>query len=86
MEECENLAKCPFFKTYQDDPNYSIALEGFAKHYCRGDMQEQCVRKKVSKALGGPDKVPVNMMPDGRSLPETSSEDWPDNVKELISG
>lgn len=85
MEECENLEKCRFVKEFRDNPNYKLALEGFVNHYCKGDKQEDCVRKKISKELGGPDKVPDNMMPNGRALPGTSDSDWPDNVKQILT-
>lgn len=84
MADCENLAKCAFFKTYETDENRKLALTGLANLYCKGAKQDQCIRKKVSKALGGPDKVPVNMMPDGHPLSGTSSDDWSEEVKSAM--
>ena len=57
---------------------------GFVRAYCKGDKQDECIRKKVSKALGGPHKVPVNMMPTGMPLFGTTRKDWPDEVKALL--
>jgi len=75
MVECENLTKCEFFKRYQNDEDKKYALMGFVRAYCKGDKQDECVRKKVSKALGGPDKVPTNMMPSGLALFGTTKKD-----------
>ncbi|MBN2603111.1 MAG: hypothetical protein JXA91_03145 [Candidatus Thermoplasmatota archaeon] len=41
--------------------------------------------KKVSMALGGPDKVPANMMPNGSPLTGTTSDGWSDDVKNVLS-
>jgi len=84
MTECENLATCAFFKKYQSDPSIQIALKGFVSRYCKGEEQHNCVRKKVSKALGGPDKVPINMMPNGMPLNGTTREGWPDTVLAVV--
>ena len=46
MGDCVNLEKCEFFKQYQKDEDKKYALIGFVRSYCRGDKQEQCVRKK----------------------------------------
>ncbi|MBN1155990.1 hypothetical protein JXA85_00095 [Candidatus Woesearchaeota archaeon] len=81
MADCEKLATCAFFKEYQEDESKKLALAGLANMYCRGDKQDVCVRKKVSKALGGPVNVPVNMMPNGQPLAGTSSDGWSDAVK-----
>ena len=83
MGDCENLEKCEFFKRYQNDEDKKYALMGFVRTYCQGNKQDECVRKKVSKALG-PDKVPVNMMPTGSPLFGTDKKDWPDEVKALL--
>jgi hypothetical protein len=82
MTDCENLGTCAFFKAYTNDENLKLALQGFVSLYCKGGKQGQCVRKKVSKALGGPQHVPVNMMPNGLPLAGTTSADWPQNVKD----
>lgn len=84
MEECQNLEKCSFFKEYEQDERMQPALEGFIRLYCRGREQDYCVRKKVSKALGGPAAVPVNMKPNGKPKIGTSSEDWPEKVKAIV--
>ena len=84
MPDCANLATCSFFRKYETDENLKIALQGFINRYCKGDMQDECVRKKVSKALGGPQKVPTNMMPNGMPLSGTSRDDWSAEVKQVL--
>jgi len=84
MADCENLATCAFFKVYENDESKKMALQGFINIYCKGDKQHVCLRKKVSKALGGPDKVPTNMMPNGRPLAGTSSDSWSQDVKNQL--
>jgi hypothetical protein len=84
MSDCANLSKCAFFKQYENLENKKLALRGFVRTFCKGDKQGECVRKKVSKALGGPDKVPLNMMPNGLPLAGTSKEEWSAEVKALI--
>jgi hypothetical protein len=84
MSDCANLEKYAFFKQYQNDDDKKYALMGFVRSYCRGDKQDMCVRKKVSKTLGGPDKVPLNMMPTGLPLFGTTKKDWPEEVKALL--
>ena len=84
MPDCTNLSNCAFFKNYEQDETKKLALQGFINKYCKGSMQDQCVRKKISQALGGPDKVPVNMMPNGAPLLGTTSNNWPDEVKEVL--
>ena len=78
--ECANLATCAFFKKYQSDEKMKMALQGFINRYCKGPEQDKCVRKKISKSLGGPEKVPVNMMPNGMPLSGTSRDNWPEEV------
>ena len=84
MGDCENLKTCAFFKTYENNPNIEAALKGFVSMYCKGPKQDQCIRKKVSKALGGPQNVPTNMMPNGMPLQGTSRDNWPDQVKQVL--
>lgn len=84
MTECANLATCAFFKKYQSDANMQMALYGFINRYCKGKEQDKCIRKKISKALGGPDKVPTNMMPNGMPLAGTLKDDWPDEVLAVV--
>ena len=84
MGVCENLGTCEFFKTYEKEPDRQVALKGFVNIFCKGDKQDQCVRKKVSKALGGPNFVPINMMPNGIPLNGTTRDNWSDQVKEII--
>lgn len=84
MQECANLAICAFFKTYENDESKKLALQGFINKYCKGDQGNRCIRKKISNALGGPHKVPVNMMPNGSPLADTTKDDWSDEVKALL--
>lgn len=84
MADCEKLATCAFFKEYENDPARKLALKGFVNLFCKGDMQAECIRKKIS-ALGGPEKVPVNMMPNGKPLSGTSDASWPEEVRNIIS-
>ena len=84
MTECANLSTCAFFKKYEQDANMKLALGGFITKYCKGEMQNQCVRKKVSQQLGA-QNVPVNMMPNGSPLTGTSSDDWSSEVKNIIN-
>jgi hypothetical protein len=85
MPDCANLSTCAFFKHYEQDETKKLAIQGFITKYCKGSMQEYCVRKKVSQELGGPDKVPVNMMPNGAPLVGTTSDNWPNEVKEVLA-
>ena len=84
MADCEKLSGCAFFKEYQKDENKKLALEGLANKFCRGDKQNECIRKKVSKALGGSDKVPVNMMPNGLPLSGTTMDSWSEEVRQAM--
>ena len=84
MKFCESLENCPLFRRYQRDENKKYALIAFIKAYCKGEKQAECVRKKVSKALGGADKVPTNMMPSGLPVFGTLKDNWPDEVKALL--
>ena len=82
VSECQNLEKCNFFQVYQYEKKR--ILKGFISLYCKGEYQDKCLRKKVSKALGGPKFVPSNMMPNGLPLVGTNDLDWPSNLKEII--
>ncbi len=84
MSECQNLTKCKFFQNYENEEKLRLALGGFVRVFCKGEKQESCVRKKVSKALGGADKVPVNMMPNGFPLSGTDSSKWSNEVNEIV--
>ena len=83
--DCENLAKCGFFafvSTYNPETG-KAATEGFVLRYCKGESSGLCVRKIVSKALGGPQRVPDNMLPNGYPLAGTKDAQWSDAVKTL---
>ena len=84
MKFCESLENCSSFRRYRRDENKKYALIAFIKAYCKGEKQAECVRKKVSKAPGGSDKVPTNMMPSGLPVFGTLKDNWPDEVKALL--
>ena len=84
MPDCANLSTCAFFKKYEQDEAMKLALQGFINKYCKGGMQDQCVRKKVSQVLGA-QNVPVNMMPNGAPITGTTSTDWSEEVKNVLS-
>jgi len=84
MKFCESLENCSLFRRYRSDENKKYALIAFIKAYCKGEKQAECVRKKVSKALGGSDKIPTNMMPSGLPVFGTLKDNWPDEVKALL--
>lgn len=81
MSECANMGNCSFFVTYGKDQDMSLAIGGFIRIYCKGEKQERCVRKKVSETLGGPERVPANMLPNGLAMSGTSMHDWPEEAK-----
>ncbi|MBN2040336.1 MAG: hypothetical protein JW864_09860 [Spirochaetes bacterium] len=85
MEDCKNLANCSFFKKYEQEEWLHDALKGYVNLYCKGKKQDHCIRKKVSKVLGGPEHVPVNMKPNGQPIIGTTDADWSDEVKKIIS-
>lgn len=85
MGECPNLASCGFFNKYKNNEELKWAVKSYMNNYCKGDLQEYCVRKKVSKALGGPDKVPDNMKPDGNPVPGTTNDNWNAQAKEIAN-
>ncbi|HUK50404.1 MAG TPA: hypothetical protein VLV18_05160 [Terriglobales bacterium] len=83
--ECENLAKCKFFSFISTSPQGQSAAAGFVAKYCKGDYATSCVRRKVSKAFGGPQDVPDNMLPNGFPLGGTTTNNWSDVVKGITS-
>lgn len=80
MTDCENLAYCPFFKDASKEEKY----KGFIDMFCKGDKQDKCIRKKVAKALGGPENVPANMIPNGSPLLGTDDSTWSDDVINVL--
>jgi len=78
--ECENLAKCQFFKYSESSNSKRLALRGFVNMYCRGARQETCIRKKVCNIMGGAEYVPENMMPNGMAISGTSNAKWSEEV------
>ncbi|HMK47281.1 MAG TPA: hypothetical protein VK436_11705 [Methanocella sp.] len=86
VEACDRLDKCPFVQVYGKDEKRKYAIIGFINAYCKGDKQGACIRKKVSKELGGPEKVPKNMMPTGLPISGTTVGEWPENVLNIVKG
>jgi hypothetical protein len=84
MTDCEKLSTCEFMKVYSNEESRKLALAGFVRTFCKGPDQNGCLRKKVSKELGGSDRVPKNMMPTGRPLSGTTDEKWSEDVKRII--
>ena len=63
MQQCELLAKCGFFKKYQEAKN--LACKGFINKYCKGSDMDECKRKAYRKEHGEPpadDMMPNGMM------------------------
>ncbi len=85
MGECLHFEKCSFFTVKPKDQIQEMAMEGFRRTYCKGPAQDVCIRKSVGAALGGPHKVPPNMLPTGQALRGTCSSDWPGEVLEALA-
>jgi hypothetical protein len=85
MGDCNNIARCTFFDIKAKDRMQQLALKGFMKLYCMGPKQDQCLRRFVGKSLGGPDKIPCSMMPNGHPLTGSNDSDWPLDVKALLA-
>lgn len=61
MADCEMLPKCAFFNKHaRENP---LVCEGLARLYCRGNLQDDCERKRVRMATGQP--PPDDMLPNG---------------------
>ncbi len=84
MTDCEKLSTCEFMKVFSNDDSRKLALAGFVRAYCKGDNQNICFRKIVSKELKGSEHVPKNMMPTGRPLSGTKDDSWSEDVKIVI--
>jgi hypothetical protein len=84
MADCQNMKVCSFFIAYGAKHENKTAVAGFVRLYCRGERQDQCVRKAVSKALGGPHTVPANMLPNGLPMTGTTDKDWSDDIKKAV--
>ncbi len=61
MQTCELLAKCGFFKKYQETKD--LACKGFINKYCKGPDMNECSRKAYRKEHGAPPSD--DMMPNG---------------------
>ena len=84
MTNCPNIPACSFFLEYGDSEGHKAAVSGFVRLYCNGDLQDKCVRKAVSKALGGPHMVPPNILPSGYPVSGTDDSTWSPRVKEIV--
>jgi hypothetical protein len=62
VPDCVYLSTCIIFERFRVEGSESVWIGG----YCRGPMQEECVRKKLRDA-GKP--VAVTMLPNGQNLP-----------------
>lgn len=85
MADCTNISVCSFFIVYGARDGNKTAVAGFVRLYCKGDKQDQCVRKVVSKALGGPHAVPANMLPTGLPISGTDDQSWSETVKKAAN-
>jgi hypothetical protein len=59
MNDCECLAKCPFFNDKM--ANMPALSDMYKNSYCKGDWQK-CARHMVFKQLGR-DAVPMDLFP-----------------------
>ncbi|MDD4126126.1 MAG: hypothetical protein PHV39_00370 [Methanomicrobium sp.] len=84
MSRCVNYEQCPFLKKYETEFEKSEALKHRILIYCDGNLEEKCIRKKISKTLGGSIYIPVNMMPDGNPVPGTKNSEWSAEVLSLL--
>ena len=84
MDECPNMNRCSFFLAYASSGEHVAAVAGFVRLYCRGEGQQRCVRKKVSNEVGGPDKVPSNMLPNGVPVAGTDASSWSEEVLRAV--
>jgi hypothetical protein len=84
MGDCERLSGCAFFKEYQKDSSREAVVRGFTRMFCRGGRQDECVRKKISTMLGGPEKLPLNMLPNGMPMTGTGYSNWSDDVMRIV--
>ncbi len=85
MTDCTHISVCSFFTVYGAREGSKTAVAGFVRLYCKGDRQDQCVRKAVSKAIGGPHNIPANMLPNGLPISGTDDQSWSDGVKKAAN-
>ncbi|MDD3978077.1 MAG: hypothetical protein PHI15_08000 [Methanomicrobium sp.] len=84
MSMCVNYDQCPFLKKYNPEFDKSAALKKRVMIYCNGNLEDKCVRKKISRALGDSSYIPVNMMPEGKPVPGTRDTEWSAQVISLL--
>ncbi|MBN2734035.1 MAG: hypothetical protein JXQ82_04155 [Methanomicrobiaceae archaeon] len=84
MPRCIEYEQCPFIKKYEPAFKKSEILKKRSLIYCDGNLSEECMRKKISKALGGTVYVPINMMPEGKPVPGTHNTEWTAEVLSLL--
>lgn len=66
------MKRCSFFNTYGISGEKPLATAGFVRIYCRESRQGECMRKVLSLVLGGPEKVPANMILNGLVMSGTT--------------
>lgn len=81
MRECTNLESCSFFDLYQKDEDKKIALKGFVIRYCKGNRQDQCIRRQLIEKLGEIINIPPNMLPNGHPAPGADKSSWSNKIK-----
>ncbi|OKY77845.1 MAG: hypothetical protein BTN85_0320 [Candidatus Methanohalarchaeum thermophilum] len=81
MSECKNIDSCGFFEKYKEENE--LGLNGFINQYCKGDKMDECVRRELAKELGGTEKIPDNMLPNGYPISGTDKSDWSEEVIKL---
>jgi len=79
MTECENLKSCQWVKEYSG--SNEVYVEYFVKNYCKGSMQERCVRKKVKAEFG---EIPLNMQPNGKPMRGTDESGWKPEISDFL--
>ncbi len=88
MTDCENLTGCAFFNEFKQrscDPDFAdLAIRGLVRLYCKGYKQDRCIRKILSKKLGS-NRVPMNLMPCGVALSNTTDDSWSPEVVSIIN-
>lgn len=65
MADCELLARCGFFKKFQN--TLDLACRGFMNSYCRGPKMADCLRKQYRSEHGCPPDD--DMLPSGQMMP-----------------
>lgn len=80
MYNCPIQENCQFINKYRKYQDMQIIVDGFQYLYCSGGQKTECRIKMLSDKLGI-NKIPENMMPDGKPLPGTDETLWPQEVR-----